>query len=290
MWKNLKFSAKVWLLVSVFIIFSVITAIGYHFMANQIKTIGIENASSEMLSGYTNELKDVVDVMTISLAAATKGVADEKEVHKIYSNIAKDVRFFPDKSGYFFIYKEGGDVFVHAAKPSLEGKNLFELKDPDGKFLIKELEKAAKSGGGFVEYQWEKPGKGLQPKLSYTRMIPNTNFWIGTGVYIDDIEEKNAIILSKIDDFSKDFLIKLFAVLALIFFLIIMPLTIYMIKSMVIPLTNLTDIAVEYSRGKLDSEFTDTERQDEVGALSRAVKRLGRSTKIVMQKLQEVEK
>lgn len=287
MWTNLNFSKKVWLLVSVFIFFSLITGFGYHSMINKIRTIGVESSSNEMLNGYKNELKDIVDVMAVSLSNSSKNATTDQERYNTYSTIARKARFFPDKSGYFFIVDENGTMFMHAAQEDLETKDLISLQDADGKYLIKELGKAAKKGGDFVEYLWDKPGKGVQPKLSYATMIPGSKYYVGTGVYIDDIKEKEGIILSKMDEFTKSFLMVLYAVLAAIFFLIIMPLTLFMIKSMVVPLTSLTDIAVEYSRGKLDGDFGGVERKDEVGALSRAVQRLGRSTQIVMQKLQE---
>ena len=287
MWKNLKFSAKVSLLVTVFIIFSMITAFGYHTMSNKIRDIGIENTTTAMLDGYKNELKDIIGFTARSLASSTKGITDPKELYDIYSAQINESRFFPDESGYMFIYN-GHKGFIHPVKPELiEGKNWAGLKDKNDVYIIKDLFEEAKKGGGFVEYLWEKPGKGVLPKLSYAAMIPDSDYWIGTGVYIDDIQAREAEITSAMNEFSESFLIKLYSVLAAIFFLIIVPLTLYMIKSMVLPLISLTETAQEYSRGKLENEFFDTDRQDEIGALARSVKRLGKSTKIVMKKLEE---
>ena len=288
MWKDLKFSRKVSLLVAVFIIFSVITAFGYHTMSNNIRDIGIQNSSEAMLDGYKRELKDIVDFTAVALGSATNGITDPKERFDIYNSYISKARFFPDESGYMFIYKVGGEAFAHPIKPQLNGKNLINLKDANGKPLIKELNDAALSGGGFVEYLWDKPGKGNLPKISYARLIPGTQHFIGTGVYIDDIAAKKAEISSTINDYSKDFLLKLYAALGVLFFLVIIPLTLYMIKSMVMPLISLTQTAEEYSRGKLDSDFLETDRKDEIGALANSVKRLGRSTKIVMDRLQNV--
>ena len=269
-------------------VFTAITAAGYHFMANSIRDIGIQQASDTMLEGYKNELKDIIDVVAVSIASAIEGMEEDEKIHQTFKTLTTKARFFPDKSGYFFIYKKGGHLVINAASPHMNGKNFYDLRDNNGKYIIQELEKAASRGGDFVDYVWKKPGKGELPKLSYAQQIPNTQYWIGTGVYIEDIKEKELQIFNSINDFSQAFLIKLFSFLALIFFLIILPLTIYMIKSMVVPLANLTDIAGEYSRGKLDKEFEDTDRADEIGSLARAVQRLGRSTKIVMQKLEEL--
>ncbi|WP_211665409.1 cache domain-containing protein [Leucothrix arctica] len=255
-------------------------------MSNQIRDIGIQSAGKEVLAGHKSELKDIVDVMASTLAAATEGMTDKDEIYKTYSTLSKGARFLPDKSGYFFIY-EGGVNFFHPIKPELEGKDLTNLKDANGFLLIQALDEAAKSGGGFVEYYWDKPGKGNQPKLSYISMIPKSSYSIGTGVYIDDIKEKEAAIFTTMNDFSNSFLVKWSVVLLLAFFVIILPVIIYMIKSMTSPLVRLTEVASEYSRGALDSEIEYTDRKDEIGALSRAIKRLGSSTRIVMKKLEE---
>ena len=63
MWQNFNFSIKVIVLVCVLTLFTVLTGAGYHSMSNQIRDIGIQSASDEMLSGYKSELKDIVDVM-----------------------------------------------------------------------------------------------------------------------------------------------------------------------------------------------------------------------------------
>jgi signal transduction histidine kinase len=48
------------------------------------------------------------------------------------------------------------------------------------------LSAAAKNGGGFVEYYWVNPSattKDEQKKIGYVEPIPETNYFIGTGVY-----------------------------------------------------------------------------------------------------------
>jgi len=286
MWKNFDFSVKVVVLVCVLTLFTVLTGVGYHKMSNQIRDIGIQSAGEEVLAGHKNELKDIVDVMASTLASATQGMTDKNEIYETYSTLAKGARFFPDKSGYFFVYQEGVNFF-HAIKPELEGKDLTNLKDANGFLLIQALDEAAKSGGGFVEYYWDKPGKGNQPKLSYIKMIPNSPYSIGTGVYIDDIKEKEAAIFTTMNDFANSFLVKWSIILLLAFFIIVLPLIIYMIRSMTSPLVRLTEVASEYSKGALDTEIEYTDRKDEIGALSRAIKRLGSSTRIVMKKLED---
>nr|WP_319495014.1 methyl-accepting chemotaxis protein [uncultured Desulfobacter sp.] len=98
-----------------------------------------------------------------------------------------DIRFEEDKSGYFFIYQETTNVAL-PPKKEIQGKDLKNTKDANGVYLVKELRALSKKGGGFLTWIWPKPGAGDVPKLGYAEMIPGTNFWIGTGVYLDNID------------------------------------------------------------------------------------------------------
>ncbi|MFA7711690.1 MAG: cache domain-containing protein, partial [Candidatus Neomarinimicrobiota bacterium] len=50
----------------------------------------------------------------------------------------------------------------------------------------RELSAAAATGGGFVEFYWVKPGAtGEKRKLGYVEPIKNTDYFIGTGVYME---------------------------------------------------------------------------------------------------------
>ena len=48
---------------------------------------------------------------------------------------------------YVFAYTMDGVNVAHGANPKLIGKNLIEMKDPEGKSLIKELRDMAAQGG-----------------------------------------------------------------------------------------------------------------------------------------------
>ncbi|MBN2842896.1 MAG: cache domain-containing protein, partial [Sedimentisphaerales bacterium] len=72
-------------------------------------------------------------------------------------------------------------------------------------YFIKDLIAASKSGGDFVEYFFDKPGKGIQPKLGYAEMIPGTDIFVGTGVYIDNVEEEIALLKADIQEKLKEY-------------------------------------------------------------------------------------
>ena len=134
---------------------------------------------------YKETEKTVVHSTAAGLGEVLKGVKTEKErVDKIRSFI-KSIRFYSDKSGYFYVYDFSCLNIAHAAQKDLQGKNLYDYKDGKGNFVIRELSAAAKKGGGYVEFYWVKPGsKNEFKKLGYVEPIPGTNYFIGTGVYL----------------------------------------------------------------------------------------------------------
>lgn len=93
-----------------------------------------------------------------------------------------------NEDGYFFAYTLDGVNLVHPTQPDFVGQNLLEFQDREGDFLIKNLIGAAKSGGGFHRYIWEKPPQLIQEdKLSYVVLIEQWGWMMGTGLYLDDI-------------------------------------------------------------------------------------------------------
>ncbi len=285
MWQDLSFKMKLGILVVVLVSFVVFTVVTYNTLVEEVRDVGIDQATTMMLQGYKKELQDIVDVMALTLSAAIEEETSEQEIYQIFSNGIGDVRFFPDESGYYFIYKTGGVVFAHAAQPKLEGKNLIGFKDPQGKLLIEELDRVSRNGGGFVEYVWEKPNQGLKPKLSYARMIPGTKYWIGTGVYIDDIEEQANKILATIHTISSDFAKKMYLLLGAAWIVVVLPLSWIVVRSIAKPIHELTYIADEYSLGNLDLKIPSAGRKDEIGRLAMAIERLGASIKLAIDRL-----
>jgi signal transduction histidine kinase len=130
-------------------------------------------------------------VLAVNLAAQGLGgqcaaVADQKKWIRLIRAFIDPIRFYPDGSGYFYVYNYNCVNIAHATQKNLVGKDLSDFKDEKGKFVIRELVKAARKGGGFVEYYWIKPGaEGEHLKIGYVEPIPGTNCFIGTGVYLD---------------------------------------------------------------------------------------------------------
>lgn len=96
----------------------------------------------------------------------------------------KSNKMFQDRDLYVFAYTMAGVNVAHGANERLIGKNLIDLKDPNGKLLIQELRDTAAKGGGWVEYDWPHPQtKKNEAKVSYVVKFKNFDGFIGVGVY-----------------------------------------------------------------------------------------------------------
>lgn len=134
---------------------------------------------------YREIAKTMVHGTAAGLGEVLKGIKNDKDRINLIRTFISPIRFYADKSGYFYVYDSRCINIAHAAQKELQGKNLYDYKDAKGNFVIRELSNAAKNGGGFVEFYWVKPDSKKEfKKLGYVEPIPGTNYFIGSGVYL----------------------------------------------------------------------------------------------------------
>ena len=91
--------------------------------------------------------------------------------------------------GYFFVYDMQGKNLMHPRQPELVGQDLWNLRDVNGVPTIQRLIERARAGGGLQRYIWAKPSSHQPaPKLGYVVALPNWNWMLGTGIYLDDVD------------------------------------------------------------------------------------------------------
>jgi cytochrome c len=99
----------------------------------------------------------------------------------------KSIKEYHDRDLYPFIYFRDGDkkglCVAHGARPALIGKQLIDLKDQDGKYLIRELADISNGpGSGWVDYKWPNPiNNKIEDKTSYVEKMGD--YFVGVGVY-----------------------------------------------------------------------------------------------------------
>jgi signal transduction histidine kinase len=129
----------------------------------------------------------VVHSSAMGISETLKTLPDSASGVRFIRTYIDSIRFYDDKSGYFYVYNYQCTNIAHATQKDLEGQNLYNYLDSKGNYVIRLLSAAAKKGGGFVEYYWIKPGEqGEKQKIGYVEPINGSNYFIGTGVYIPD--------------------------------------------------------------------------------------------------------
>ena len=88
---------------------------------------------------------------------------------------------------YVFVDSPDGTELVNPAFPSLEGKNLKDLKDVQGKATVSdEIAAAITEGSAWLECYWYKPGTNTPAvKQTYVRRVQfgNETYIVGSGLY-----------------------------------------------------------------------------------------------------------
>ena len=97
---------------------------------------------------------------------------------------------FIAKDTYIFVFDRQGIDLVNPGFPNLEGRNLMDVEDAQGKQLIREMfEVVQTSGSGWVDYMWPKPGESVPTqKSAYVSRAKMGDQWVlvGCGVYLAD--------------------------------------------------------------------------------------------------------
>lgn len=90
---------------------------------------------------------------------------------------------FKDRDLYITVMDTTGKMLVHGANPKLNGKNLIDMKDADGKYFVKEYIELAKSKGtGWIDFKWPNPvTQAIEQKSVYFEKVDDVV--VTCGVY-----------------------------------------------------------------------------------------------------------
>ena len=140
-----------------------------------------------LLSTKRDELRNYIALALTSIAHLYDAGRDDSAAKEQAKAILSSMNFGDD--GYFFVYDKTGLNLVHPRQPDLVGTNLWNMRDSDGTYVIRELIERANEGGGFQRYLWPKPSTArIERKLGYSVALPRWGWTLGTGIYLDDVD------------------------------------------------------------------------------------------------------
>ena len=223
----------------------------------------------------TDAREEVRNYLQLAMSSIEHLVADDslgslQERQERAKQILRQLRF--DDSGdvgYVFVYDDEGNSIAHGVNQSLEGKNLYNFKDPNGVLLIRELIEAAESGGGFVEYDWENTKGQVNPKLGYADMLSEWGWVVGTGFWTAGLQ-KTQVIEGNVDDALTESAASTI-IASIIVLLIIAALALFVVKGITKPLKRALNAMDQIAKG--DGDLThrlDTDSNDEMSELGQA--------------------
>ena len=154
--------------------------------------------SAEMFESFTGlrkqQLKRLVTLGEHSIEPILERyrsgeLSQEETLWQVRTQIRQLVYDDPSTRNYLFMSSYDGTMLVQPFNPELEGTDQWDLQDSRGMYIIRELVKTARSGAGYVEYYYPPPDS-THPgrKISYVVGIPELQAYLGTGLYLNDVQ------------------------------------------------------------------------------------------------------
>ncbi|SEI51879.1 methyl-accepting chemotaxis protein [Allopseudospirillum japonicum] len=178
---NSAIATRIWGLVLLF-------ALG--LLANAL--VALYTSKHSITEGYQQAASSMVE----SAWSIPQHFYQQVQAGKLSEQTAKDLalavitalRF--DGNNYVFVHSHDGHAISIAGAPHLNGKDINNLQDPQGIYIVREIRNNAMQGGGFTRYLWPRPDNKevLMVKSTYSRFFEPWQWVIGSGINTQALE------------------------------------------------------------------------------------------------------
>jgi len=217
-----------------------------------------------------NQVQTAVSLIEQTYKAQEAGVLTEEEAKKICADYVRELRY-DDGDGYFWIDTVNGDNVVLLGRDT-EGTNRYDMVDPNGVKYIQEILNAGmQDGGGFAYFSFPKPNETEPlPKMSYSVEFKPYNWVIGTGVWIDNIDEMEAEYKTHADEALRKSITQSVIILVVLIVIGVVA-AVYMGKKIANPIVLVTNQMVRMA----NSDFTENKEMGDVRKLKKENNEIG---------------
>ncbi|MDA3954360.1 MAG: DUF294 nucleotidyltransferase-like domain-containing protein [Bacteroidales bacterium] len=121
------------------------------------------------------------------------GLISLEEAQQLAINKIEKMRYGDESKDYFWITDLVPRMIMHPYRKELNGKELTNYFDQEGKALfVVAVDTVKNSTEGFIDYmwQWKDDSSRVVPKLSFVKLYSDWNWIIGTGIYLEDVKEE----------------------------------------------------------------------------------------------------
>lgn len=273
-WKD-RITTKLFLVSALFIIFSVVVLgiSSYQIAKNQLQTAAetdlrhMTEAAGELMDSLNDQVKagnmtleEAQTEARVRIAGPVKSLNDDGHSIRDFSEVA----FLYGDEGYFFAYLDDGTNVMHPN--GLEGKNLYELEDSNGQYLIQDLLQTASrpyTSDRYHTYMWLNSGEtAAREKIAYVTFYDEWNWMYGVGAYSEEFYESASYI---------GFMAVLIGTITVIFasgalFLLL--------KKLVDRINQVRNAAEKIADGDLQGKLLNEEGKSEISLLSVSINRM----------------
>lgn len=179
---NIKIKYKLWVIIA-------LMAMGTAVLIS----VSLMSLKENLLEDRKQKTKHVVETVHSFLhyyyQLETSGALSREDAQTAAKTAIEKLRYDGDE--YFWINDMSAVMVMHPIKPSLVGKDLSALEDPNGKKLFSEFVRVVRADGeGYVGYLWPKPGhEAPQAKISYVKGFAPWGWIVGNGIYLNDMDQ-----------------------------------------------------------------------------------------------------
>ncbi len=239
---------------SIIIVF-VIIGVG---IITKLSLISQKDALIENLKINANNVVQMAKSESSRLIGLTQTGQITKQEAKL--QFLETLKGFAHGGEYIFAYSGEGVQMANGKSTKSLGKNLYDLKDPEGFPVIRTLIEKAKAGDTTpTYYMWKKADTGvLAKKISYSIYIPDFDLMIGTGGYLDKID-----VIYNVE--FKNTLVRSFILLVALVLIVIL-----IANSIVSPIKRIVKVINNMGRDNYDDDI-DTTRGDELGSINKGL-------------------
>jgi PAS domain S-box-containing protein len=154
----------------------------------------IRYQKAQTLARLKTSIRNHVDeahAVALNVYEQNRGSRPPSEIQKMIKDALRPIRFNHGR-GYYFATNLNGIEELFADRPEMEGKDMLPIRGGRGEFVVSDMiDLVKRSGEGFYEYAWSKPGKegNGHRKIAFVKLFEPYEWLIGTGEYIEDVEE-----------------------------------------------------------------------------------------------------
>ncbi len=159
----------------------------------------------KLMDGKREMIRELTESSWSILAAYAQrekdGLISREQAQAFAIENLRRLRYGPESKDYFWINDLHPRIIMHPYRPDLEGQDISDYADPNGKRLFVEFVKVVQAGSaGFVDYEWQWKDDPVRivPKISFVKGFEPWGWIVGTGIYVEDVRAEIVSITRKL--------------------------------------------------------------------------------------------